>query len=53
MGIPDGAELQFKLLKRERIKRHTCPTRADARAELFDYIELFCSPVGTFTVTGK
>ena len=35
------AESFFQLLKRERIKRKTYPTREDARTDVFDYIEMF------------
>ncbi len=35
------AESFFQLLKRERIKRRIYSTRDDARADVFDYIELF------------
>lgn len=35
------AESFFQLLKRERIKRKIYPTRDAARADVFDYIELF------------
>ena len=35
------AESFFQLLKRERIKRKIYPTRDEARADVFDYIELF------------
>jgi putative transposase len=35
------AESFFQLLKRERIKRKTYPTHQDARADIFDYIEMF------------
>ena len=35
------AESFFQLLKRERIKRRTYSTRAEARADVFDYIEMF------------
>jgi putative transposase len=35
------AESFFQLLKRERIKRHVYATRDEARAEVFDYIEMF------------
>jgi len=31
----------FSLLKRERIRRRTYPTREDAKADVFDYIERF------------
>jgi len=34
----------FQLLKRERIKRRIYLTRAEARADVFDYIELFYNP---------
>jgi putative transposase len=35
------AERCFQLLKRERIKRKIYPTRQHARADIFDYIEMF------------
>ena len=35
------AESFFQLLKRERIRRKTYTARAEARADVFDYIELF------------
>lgn len=35
------AESFFNLLKRERIRRRTYKTRADARQGVFDYIEMF------------
>lgn len=38
------AESFFQLLKRERIRRKTYTTRAEARADVFDYIELFYNP---------
>jgi len=38
------AESFFLLLKMGRIKRRIFKTRADARAEIFDYIELFYNP---------
>jgi len=38
------AESFFQLLKRERIKRQIYRTRADARADVFDYIEMFYNP---------
>lgn len=34
----------FQLLKRERIRRQIYLTRDDARADVFDYIELFYNP---------
>ena len=38
------AESFFNLLKRERIRRRTYKTRADARQDVFDYIEMFYNP---------
>jgi putative transposase len=38
------AESVFSLLKTERIKRRIYKTRAEARAEIFNYIELFYNP---------
>lgn len=38
------AESFFQLLKRERIKRKIYSTRPDARADVFDYIEMFYNP---------
>jgi putative transposase len=35
------AESFSQLLKRERIKRRIYTTRPDARADVFDYIEMF------------
>ena len=35
------AESFFQLLKRERIKRKIYSNRAEARRDVFDYIELF------------
>ena len=39
----DNAPLEsfFSLLKRERIRRQTYPTREDAKTDVFDYIERF------------
>ena len=39
------AESFFQLLKRERVKRKVYPTRDQARADVFDYIEMFYNPV--------
>ena len=39
------AESFFSMLKKERIKRRIYPTRAAARSDVFDYIEMFYSPV--------
>ena len=38
------AESFFHLLKRERIRRQIYTTRAQARADVFDYIEMFYNP---------
>ena len=34
----------FNLLKRERIRRRTYRTRAEARQDVFDYVEMFYNP---------
>ncbi|MDW7646460.1 MAG: IS3 family transposase, partial [Desulfuromonadales bacterium] len=38
------AESFFQLLKRERIRRKTYPSREDARQDVFNYIEMFYNP---------
>lgn len=38
------AESFFNLLKRERVRRRTYKTRADARQDVFNYIEMFYNP---------
>lgn len=38
------AESFFQLLKRERIRRQVYTTRSDARADVFNYIEMFYNP---------
>ena len=38
------AESFFNLLKRERIRRRVYKTRAEARHDVFDYIEMFYNP---------
>uniref|UniRef100_UPI0003B52043 IS3 family transposase n=2 Tax=Pseudorhodobacter ferrugineus TaxID=77008 RepID=UPI0003B52043 len=38
------AESFFNLLKRERIRRRKYKTRAEARQDVFDYIEFFYNP---------
>lgn len=38
------AESFFQLLKRERVKRKTYPSRDTAKSDVFDYIELFYNP---------
>lgn len=46
------AESFFQLLKRERIRRRTYPTRNDARRNMFKYIELFHNPKRKHTNNG-
>ncbi|CEF20831.1 hypothetical protein XACJK2_910004 [Xanthomonas citri pv. citri] len=41
MGHNAPVESFFGLLKRERIRRRIYPTKDAARAEVFDYIEMF------------
>ncbi|AGH76118.1 ISXac3 transposase [Xanthomonas axonopodis Xac29-1] len=42
----------FGLLKRERIRRRAYPTKDAARAEVFDYIEMFYNPKRRHGSTG-
>ncbi len=46
------AESFFRLLKRERIRRSTYPTREAARQDVFDYIEMFYNPKRKHTNNG-
>jgi putative transposase len=46
------AESFFQLLKRERIRRRTYPTRDDARRDVFEYIEMFYNPKRKHTNNG-
>ncbi|SMX34615.1 Integrase core domain protein [Actibacterium lipolyticum] len=46
------AESFFQLLKRERGRRRTYPTRDDARRDMFEYIELFYNPKRKHTNNG-
>jgi len=46
------AESFFNLLKRERIRRRTYKTRAEARQDVFDYIEMFYNPKRKHTKNG-
>ena len=46
------ADSFFKLLKRERIRRRTYKTRADARQDVFDYIEMLYNPKRKHTNNG-
>lgn len=46
------AESFFQLLKRERIRRKTYATREDARADVFEYIEMFYNPQRKHTNNG-
>jgi putative transposase len=39
-----SAESFFGQMKRERVNRRYYPTRQDARADMFDYIERFYNP---------
>jgi len=44
LGYNAVAESFFPLLKMDRIKRRIFKTRAEAGAEIFDYIEFFYNP---------
>jgi putative transposase len=46
------AESFFQLLKRERIRRRTYPTREAARQDVFHYIEMFYNPKRKHTNNG-
>ena len=46
------AESFFQLLKRERIRRQTYPTRAPARQDVFEYIEMVYNPKRKHTNNG-
>jgi putative transposase len=46
------AESFFQLLKRERIRRQIYPTRQDARADVFNYIEMFYTPKRRHNTSG-
>jgi len=46
------AESFFNLLKRERIRRRNYTTRAEARQDVFDYIEMFYNPRRKHTKNG-
>ncbi len=46
------AESFFQLLKRERIRRQIYSTRLDARADVFNYIEMFYNPKRRHTTAG-
>ncbi len=46
------AESFFQLLKRERIRRRTYPTREAARQDVFDYIEMCYNPKRKHTNNG-
>ncbi len=47
-----AAESLFQLLKRERIRHRTYPTRDAARQDVFDYIEMFYNPQRKHTNNG-
>jgi putative transposase len=46
------AENFFQLLKHERIRRRTYPTRKAARQDVFDYLEMFYNPKRKHTSNG-
>ena len=46
------AESFFQLLKRERIRRQVYATRNDARADVFNYIEMFYNPIRRHSFAG-
>ena len=46
------AESFFQLLKRERIRRRSYPTREAARQDVFEYIEMFYNPKRKHTNNG-
>lgn len=46
------AESFFQLLRRERIRNRTYPTRDDARRDVFDYIDMFYNPKRKHTNNG-
>lgn len=46
------AESFFQLLKRERVRRKTYPTRETARQDVFEYIEMFYNPKRKHTNNG-
>jgi len=47
------AESFFQLLKREKIRRHVYATRDQARADVFNYIELFYNPKRRHSTIGQ
>ena len=46
------AESFFQLLKRERVRRQIYPSRDDAKADVFNYIEMFYNPKRKHTNNG-
>ena len=46
------AESCFQLLKRKWIRRQIYPTRQDARADVFHYIEMFYNPKRRHNTSG-
>ena len=46
------AESFFSTLKKLRIRRRIYATRDDARADIFDFIELFCNSQGRHSHVG-
>ena len=47
------AESFFQLLKRERVRRQTYATRADAQSDVFNYIEMFYNPQRRHAAAGN
>ncbi len=47
------AESFFQLLKRERVRRQTYATRADAQSDVFHYIEMFYNPQRRHAAAGN
>jgi putative transposase len=53
-NVWDNAAMEsfFSSLKSERIKRKTCRTRKQARADVFDYSECFYNPKRRLSTIG-
>lgn len=48
----DDKDAEIRRLKRERIRRRAYKTRADARQDMFDYIQMFYNPQRKHTRNG-
>ncbi len=48
-----AAESFFQLLKRERVRRQTYATRAEAQSDVFNYIEMFYNPQRRHAAAGN